>query len=307
MSSGCRLYETLALTCLLASCGGTGEAPPQRDNVIASNGGISDSGGSTATVAGVGGTTTIDVDAGVVQNVDEECDNVLDVTYRDFEASHPDMERDFAGDVVRHNLVEPTLGSDNKPVFMSSVGCPRVAETTSTPEQCDNWQVTEPVIESAETFDQWYRSLPDVNIEFQRTLELVDVGGGQYEYDSTSFFPLGPDEGYGVAPTPDHHLGKNFLFTTEIHVRFRYDSGRVFSFRGDDDLWIFVNGRLAMDLGSMHAAEEGIIDFDAQASVLGITPGQSYAMDIFHAERHTLESNFRFQTNISCFEPVVIK
>jgi fibro-slime domain-containing protein len=30
-------------------------------------------------------------------------------------------------------------------------------------------------------------------------------------------------------------------------------------------------------------------------------------MDIFHAERHTNESNFRIETNIRCFEPVVVR
>jgi fibro-slime domain-containing protein len=190
---------------------------------------------------------------------------------------------------------------------MDSVGCPRVQDTPGVPGQCDNWEVSEVVINSAETFDQWYRTVVDVNIEFQKELELTSVGGGQYEFASEAFFPLGPEEGYGVAPTPDHDQGRNFLFTTEIHVRFQYKAGQVFSFRGDDDLWIFVNGKLAMDLGSMHAPEEGSIDFDAQAADLGISIGQSYPMDIFHAERHTRDSNFRFQTNISCFEPVVIK
>jgi len=99
-------------------------------------------------------------------------------------------------------------------------------------------------------------------------------------------------------------MGKNFLFTTEIHVMFTYKAGQAFTFRGDDDLWIFVNNRLALDLGSLHAPEQGVIDFDKQAAALGISVGQSYPMDIFHAERHTSGSNFRFETNISCFTPV---
>lgn len=303
--------RALASSCLLSiACSSTEQAPRQggRDGSGASGGPpVSTSGGAQA-VTGVGGTTSIDLEAGSGTTAGmEDCDNILEVTYRDFEASHPDMERANPGDVVRHNLVALQLGSDKKPVFESSVGCPRVVDTPSIPGQCDNWQVTEPVIESQATFDQWYRTTEGVNLEIQKTLELMDTGGGQYVFDSTSFFPLGPDEGYGIAPTVDHHLKSNFLFTTEIHVRFKYVAGQVFTFRGDDDLWIFVNNRLAMDLGSMHAAEEGTIDFDAQAAELNIVPGQSYDMDIFHAERHTQESNFRFQTNISCFEPVVIK
>lgn len=257
--------------------------------------------------SGIGGSLGFEPTSTGSPTMDEDCDNVLEVTYRDFDASHPDMERENPGDVVRHNLVELELGTDKKPVFASSVGCPRVELRPSQPGECDNWTVTEPVIESRESFDQWYRTVGGVNLEIEKTLELTATTNGDYVFDSASFFPLGPSEGFGIAPTPNHHLMSNFLFTTEIHVRFRYVSGQVFTFRGDDDLWIFVNDRLAMDLGSMHAAEVGTIDFDAQASELGIVAGQSYEMDIFHAERHTLESNFRFETNISCFEPVVIK
>ena len=100
---------------------------------------------------------------------------------------------------------------------------------------------------------------------------------------------------------------KNFLFTTEIHATFTYGTGQTFSFRGDDDLWIFVNGRLALDLGGLHPATEGTIQLDAQATTLGITPGASYPIDIFHAERHTIDSQFRLQTNIPCFVPVRIE
>lgn len=256
--------------------------------------------------SGIGGSLS-DFEPGSTGSImDEDCDNVLEVIYRDFDQTHPDMERANPGDVVRHNLVELELGADKKPVYASSVGCPRVVERPSQPGECDNWTVTEPVIESKTSFDQWYRTVDGVNLEFAKTLELTATAG-DYVFDSESFFPLGPNEGFGIAPAPNHHLMSNFLFTTEIHVRFTYVSGQVFTFRGDDDLWIFVNGKLAMDLGSMHAAELGTIDFDAQASELGIVAGQSYDMDIFHAERHTLESNFRFETNISCFEPVVVK
>jgi fibro-slime domain-containing protein len=72
-------------------------------------------------------------------------------------------------------------------------------------------------------------------------------------------------------------------------------------------LWIFINGKLALDLGSMHNAEEGTIDFDAQSTALDISPGTSYAMDVFHAERHTRASNFKITTNIACFTPSVVK
>ena len=40
---------------------------------------------------------------------------------------------------------------------------------------------------------------------------------------------------------------------------------------------------------------------NAYAAELGITRGNTYRMDIFHAERHTTASNFRVETTIECF------
>jgi fibro-slime domain-containing protein len=230
----------------------------------------------------------------------DECDGNIPVVYRDFNESHPDFEMIFSGDVVRRQLISPTLGADGKPVFASSIGCPALR---SSPTACDNWMVeNRPVITSAQTFDQWYRNVDGVNVAMEGMLSLVETppGSGLYIFNSTDFFPIRNDQGYGVTPA-GHYMNKNFLFTTEIHLNFEYVAGQTFQFRGDDDLWIFINGKLALDLGSMHGAELGVINFDAQAAELGIAPGRAYPMDIFHAERHTTASNFAVQTNIACF------
>lgn len=230
----------------------------------------------------------------------DDCDNVIPVVYRDFSDSHPDFEMDFAGDGIRLNLLSTMLGPDDKPVFASSVGCPaRSGEQTCRTD----WQVQTPVINSATTFDQWYRDVAGVNMTFERELTLTEMRPGLYAFSSNDFFPIRPDEGFGVTPP---NQGKNFLFTTEIHLSFAYVAGQRFTFRGDDDLWIFINRRLALDLGSMHGQEQGTIDFDAQAAALEISPGGVYAMDIFHAERHTNASNFSVETNIACFTPATV-
>lgn len=234
----------------------------------------------------------------------DECDGEIPVVYRDFSEAHPDFEMAFRGDGIRRQLVAPTLGADNRPIFASSIGCPAQRDT---PTGCSNDTRQQVVITSAETFGQWYRDTPGVNIPIEGTLTLVETppGSGIYTYNSNDFFPIGNDQGFGVTPA-NHWMNKNFLFTTEIHLTFGYVAGQRFSFRGDDDLWIFINGRLALDLGSMHGAEQGTIDFDAQAESLGIRPGQAYSMDIFHAERHTDASNFGIETNIACFVPQIV-
>jgi fibro-slime domain-containing protein len=225
------------------------------------------------------------------------------VTYRDFAESHPDFEMIFSGDVVRLGLLSPSLGADGKPELESTLGCPARDDDNSV---CADWDATDSVIASVDSFHQWYHTDPSVNQEVDGILTLTETtpGSGTYVYDNSEFFPLAPTDGFGPSPAGE---SQNFLFTTEIHLNFQYVAGQSFSFRGDDDLWIFVNGRLALDLGSLHSVEAGTIDFDAQAAELGIEPGGSYSMDIFHAERHTTASNFRFETNISCFRPGVAR
>jgi fibro-slime domain-containing protein len=283
-----------------ASGGGSKVGDDGADGVT---GGATGSGGTTNIPGGTGGSGAI-VDPGMPPDAGADCDSVLEVTYRDF-AVHPDFEMAFRGDVVRRGLVAPTLGADQKPTFLNNVGCP--AEPM-TPLACANWTVATPTLSTSEAFAQWYTDVPDVNITFEKQLELTETppGSGEYTFDSASFFPLEPSEGFGVSPA-GHYTGKNYLFTTEIHVKFGYRAGQLFTFRGDDDLWIFVNGKLALDLGSLHGPELGTIDFDAQAATLGISPGQTYSMDIFHAERHTDGSNFRVTTNIACFTDVVVR
>ena len=304
-----RFDALLALVAFLPTFGCSASGGGGGGNGVDQGGSSNATGGTGAIItSGTGGTggtgAVIDPNDPTDPN-NTECDSTLEVTYRDFTEAHPDFEMDFRGDVVRRGLVSPMLGADKKPDFLNTVGCPGKPMTAI---DCDNWSVTTPVLSTAEAFAQWYTDTADVNIKIEKQLALTETaaGSGQYAFDSTSFFPLDASEGFGVSPA-GHYTGKNYLFTTEIHVQFGYRAGQKFTFRGDDDLWIFVNGKLALDLGSLHGPEEGTIDFDAQAAALGIAVGQTYPMDIFHAERHTDGSNFRVTTNISCFTDVIVR
>ena len=263
---------------------------------------------------GNSGSTQLNTDPGTPGMPETpDCGSVLDVTYRDFKAydpadstTNPDFEMKFMGDVVRRGLVESTLGPDHKPVFKDSVGHPALMGSPTAINT--DWQPKDVVIASAESFKQWYNDSPSVNQPFYKKLPLAetDAGSGIFGFESSMFFPLSPTEGFGITPKGNPQM-MNFLFTTEVHVQFKYTGAQKFTFRGDDDLWIFVNGTLALDLGSLHNAEEGTIDFDAQASALNIQLGGMYPMDIFHAERHTYASNFKITTNIACFTPSIVK
>ncbi|MBN2193297.1 MAG: DUF4215 domain-containing protein [Polyangiaceae bacterium] len=162
---------------------------------------------------------------------------------------------------------------------------------------------------------------------FPDVLTLTQEGGAEsdtYVFDSTSFFPL-DDRGFGLTPGQTH----NFHFTTELRYFFQYQGGETLTFRGDDDVFVYVNGRLAVDIGGIHNVEAARVvlgddgepagtDSDCSAATLegesttlpdcalsseeadddsddrfGLVKGGVYEIVLFHAERQPIASNFR--------------
>jgi fibro-slime domain-containing protein len=200
----------------------------------------------------------------------EECEN-LQAILRDFQSSHPDFEV-YTGDMAYTGLVMAALGADQTPAYNPNYAGPAM-------------------ITSADTFADWYHDVAGVNQSFPVELALVEESPGYFVYDNGEFFLL---DGLGFGDEGNPH---NYHFTTEVHTSFTYQGGETFTFRGDDDLWMFVDGQLAMDLGGLHPVLEGVVNMDD----FGLVPGETYPMDIFHAERHTDQSNFRIETTIECF------
>ena len=220
---------------------------------------------------------------------------------RDFKKSHPDFES-FSGSQATRGLVGPMLVND-LPVYTGICDDTEKPYPMTAVAPCPYKQQ----MSTAANFAQWYAAddIPNVSKSVWVDLALGKMGGSNsFEFDSTAFFPLGRDGGFADEFSKDNNdVERNFHFTTEVRTSFTYKGGEVFTFRGDDDLWIFVDGKLALDLGGLHPAVMGTIEFDK----LGLTVGRTYRMDIFHAERHTTASNFRITTNIECFmEPLYL-
>lgn len=98
---------------------------------------------------------------------------------------------------------------------------------------------------------------------------------------------------------PNH----NFYFTSEVQYWFRYeaDTNATLDFTGDDDVWVFVNNQLAVDLGGIHVPLDGSVTINAQtAGQFGLEEGNVYKITVFQAERKMEGSSFRL--TLSGFE-----
>jgi fibro-slime domain-containing protein len=198
------------------------------------------------------------------------CGSNLEGRIRDFSVDHPDFEYELGDD---RGIVEDVLGADGKPVYAH--GDQGTATTTN-----------------ADNFNQWYNDVTDVNRAMALSLPFQSIGGGVFSYENSEFFPI---DGQLLGDEGNQH---NYHFTFELHTTFVYNGGETFRFRGDDDVFAYINGHLVIDLGGVHTAEDASVDLDVRADELGITIGGEYHLDFFFAERHTSQSNFRIDTSI---------
>ena len=270
--------------------GGTGSTVPAGGN----GAGASSVGAGNGTAGTV---SLIIADAGTT-DANQTCVPMPVGRLRDFRADdgghlgQPDFEKQSLFKTMDY---DPTLGYPEKGIALAKLGADQKPVFSGGSFK---------TVTSGATFDQWYRDVPNVNLPFDYTLPLVlDPATNTLVYDTTAFFPL-DGRGFGNSGVDDDGNMHNFGFTFELHMKFVYAGGETFTFRGDDDMFVFIAGQLAIDLGGVHAPMEASVELDT----LGLTKGSEYPIDIFQAERHTTQSNFRVETTLafSNCAPIII-
>lgn len=146
-------------------------------------------------------------------------------------------------------------------------------------------------ITDAESFDQWFRDELGTNQSTGHSIALQRDPEGVYEYMTDNFFPIdGQLQGNGG----DSH---NNYFTYTIAASFTYNqcTDQFFEFESNDDAWVFIDDKLAIDIGGVATPSRQYVAMDR----LGLVDGQEYVLNFYFAHRRDAATAlFEMRTNL---------
>jgi|GEM_PF-2270769 len=196
-------------------------------------------------------------------------------------------------------IVKDHLGSDGLPIPAYST----YDETKAAGFHYQSQGVIghDPVV-SSDPFYRWYHEVDGKSYRYDRTVTFTRVGEtNKYTYGGRQIFPLD-----NVATATENKYGHNFSFTAHLQVPIKttFNGSEVFEFSGDDDVWVFLNGKLILDIGGVHTAVGGEFTIREDGKIVasvegvedkiidaGLEKGGVYNLDFFYAERNVTEAN----------------
>ena len=130
--------------------------------------------------------------------------------------------------------------------------------------------------------------------------------------DESGFYPLenlGYEQpGLLTATSKVNNGAKNGGFTLRGESQFVYNeaSNLYFTFTGDDDVYMYINGVLALDLGGAHGRNSKTVNLnDLDATKYGLKEGQVATFTFFYMERCSDASTFGIKTNMELVQRAI--
>lgn len=126
-------------------------------------------------------------------------------------------------------------------------------------------------------------------------------------YCSAEFFRWNGEEKADIAESLGEKRNQQFCF--ESHATFTYYEDQEFTFRGDDDIWVFINNKIAVDNGGAHLAAPAHVVLKNLNTTYGagfLVAGNEYPLDIFFCDRRTTMSNVIIKTNMYIVQKTAI-
>lgn len=217
-------------------------------------------------------------------------------------------------------MVESELGTDRKPVRSAREAGARVGGQWAYRCTYSNQAGARAVIGDTGIATTWFRDVPGkVGVEYGKTCRDIPLSldaTGNYTHNSPYFFPVDDfsrqddgtaNPGFDLTATGGDGKRHNYGFCLESHGTFDYKKGQVFNFTGDDDVWFFVNNRLVVDIGGIHAPVSESVQLDtigvdpvtAERAPYALVPGNTYTWDFFFCERNPSGSSMRISTSMN--------
>lgn len=148
------------------------------------------------------------------------------------------------------------------------------------------------------------------DVQYDR--ESGTIYNGTNGGDESGFYPL---EGLGYEQkgllkntsfTDGKHRNGSFTLRGESQFVYNKDSDLYFTFTGDDDVYMYINGVLALDLGGAHGWNSKTVNLnDLDATKYGLVDGQVATFTFFYMERCSDASTFGIKTNMELVQRAI--
>lgn len=219
---------------------------------------------------------------------------------------------------VAYGLIKDTLGADGYPV-PAFTNTDNADGTIAAGIDKTSWYVTghDPVLPT-DNFYRWFHNTENSQrVDGRKVTFTTNDGGHTYVYGNKGVFPIDDFDFSSDDPTTIKYNGTNFHYTAHLQfaLRVKADGSEIFKFEGDDDVWVFLNNKLILDIGGLHEMLTGYFTINNDNTIttytqdklssnnmtkrtyslseFGIKKGDIVNLDFFYAERSTTESNMR--------------